>query len=67
MMVYTIPANQITHSGSSDGTLSAWKMLPNTPTYGPGAAGNLVAVGGRETSDGGTSKKVVYKYSPSAK
>ena len=45
-------------------------MLPNTPTYGPGAAvlaGNLAAVGGRETADGGASKKVLYMYSPSTK
>ena len=27
-----VPANQTTHSGSSD-TQSAWKTLPNTPTY----------------------------------
>ena len=42
----------------------------NTPTYGPGAAvlpGNLVAVGGRETSDEGASKKIVYMYLPSTK
>ena len=43
-----VPANQITHSGSSD-TQSAWKTLPNTPTYRPAAAmlaGNLLAIGG---------------------
>ena len=63
-----IPANQTTHSGSSD-TQSAWKMLPNTPTYGPAAAavlaGNLLAIGGNETSEGGADKKEVYMYSPS--
>ena len=32
-----VPANQTTHSGSSD-TQSAWKTLPNTPTYQPAAA-----------------------------
>ena len=32
-----VPANQTTHSGSSD-TQSAWKTLPNTPTYRPAAA-----------------------------
>ena len=72
MMMHTIPANQLqtTHSGSSDSTQTAWKMLPNTPTYGPGAAvlaGNLLAVGARETCDGGASKKTVYMYLPSAK
>ena len=62
-----VPANQTTHSGSSD-TQSAWKTLPNTPTYGPAAAvlaGNLLAIGGNETSDGGAAKKAVYMYSPS--
>ena len=56
-----------THSGSSD-TQSAWKTLPNTPTYELAAAvlvGNLLAIGGRETSGGGTTKKEVYMYSPS--
>ena len=62
-----VPANQTTHSGSSD-TQSAWKMLPNTPTYQPAAAvlaGNLLAIGGEETSGGGADKKEVYMYSPS--
>ena len=62
-----VPANQTTHSGSSD-TQSAWKSLPNTPTYEPAAAvlaGNLLAIGGRETSRGGVVKKEVYMYSPS--
>ena len=62
-----VPANQTTHSGSSD-TKSAWKSLPNTPTYGPAAAmlaGNLLAIGGFETSKGGADKKEVYMYSPS--
>ena len=62
-----VPANQTTHSGSSD-TQSAWKMLPNTPTYRPAAAvlaGNLLAIGGNETSEGGAPKKEVYMYSPS--
>ena len=46
-----VPANQTTHSGSSD-TQSAWKTLPNTPTYRPAAAmlaGNL-AVGGKKNT-----------------
>ena len=62
-----VPANQTTHSGSSD-TQSAWKTLSNTPTYRPTAAvlaGNLLAIGGRETSEGGASMKEVYMYSPS--
>ena len=62
-----VPANQTTHSGSSD-TRSAWKMLPNTPTYQSAAAvlaGNLLAIGGLKTSEGGVNKKEVYMYSPS--
>ena len=62
-----VPANQTTRSGSSD-TQSAWKTLPNTPTYAPAAAvlaGNLLAIGGKETSEGGAAKKEVYMYSPS--
>ena len=62
-----VPANQTTHSGSSD-TQSAWKTLPNTPTYQPPAAvlaGNLLAIGGKETFEGGAPKKEVYMYSPS--
>ena len=62
-----VPANQTTHSGSSD-TQPAWKMLPSTPTYRPAAAvlaGNLLAIGGKETSEGGAPKKEVYMYSPS--
>ena len=64
-----VPANQTTHSGSGD-TQSAWKTLPDTPTYGPAAAelaGHLLAVGGKETSDGGAASqsKKVYMYSPS--
>ena len=42
-----VPANQTTHSGSSD-TQSAWKTLPNTPTYGTVAGklgSNLLAMG----------------------
>ena len=62
-----VPAKQTTHSGSSD-TQSAWKTLPNTPTYQPAVAvlaGNLLAIGGKETSEGGAAKKEVYMYSPS--
>ena len=63
-----VPTNQTTHSGSND-TRSAWKTLPNTPTYRPTAAvlgDNLLAIGGRETSEGGGVKKEIYMYSPSA-
>ena len=58
-----VPANQTTHSGQS-----AWKILPNTPTYQPAAAvlvGNLLAIGGKEKSEGGADMKEVYMYSPS--
>ena len=62
-----VPTNQITHSGSSDNQ-SAWKTLPNTPTYQPAAAmlaSNLLAIGGNETPKEGAYKKEVYMYSPS--
>ena len=62
-----VPANQTTHSGSSD-TQSAWKTLPNTPTYRPAAvslAGSLLAAGGGENSIGEADKKEVFMYSPS--
>ena len=57
-----VPANQTIHSQS------AWKMLPNTPTYRPPAAmldEILLTLGGKETSAGETDKKEVYMYSPS--
>ena len=62
-----VPANETTYSGSSD-TLSAWKTLANTPTYAPISAvlaGNLLAIGGKETPLGGAVKKEVYMFSPS--
>ena len=62
-----VPANQTTHSGSSD-TQSAWKTLPKTPISGPAAAvlaGSLLAIGGDEISTGGANMKAVYMYSPS--
>ena len=62
-----VPVNQTTHSSNSD-TQSAWKTLPNTPTYRPVAAmlaGNLLAIGGHETSKEGVEKKEVYMYSSS--
>ena len=65
-----VPANQTTHSGNSD-TQSAWKTLPNTPTYRPAAAvlaGNFLAIGGKEIFEWrSASKKEVYMYSSSAK
>ena len=62
-----VPTKQPFHRDCSDGQ-SAWKVLPNTPTYEPAAAiltGNLLAIGGKETSYGGDDKKEVYMYSPS--
>ena len=61
-----VPANQTTHSGSS-AAQSAWKTLPDTPTYGPTAAvlaDNLFAIGGKLS---GCDRKEVYVYSPSVK
>ena len=58
-----VPANQTTHSGSSD-TQSAWRTLPNTPTYRPAAAvlaGNLLAVGGTD-EDNQFMKREIYIY-----
>ena len=60
-----VPANQTTHSGRRD-TQSAWKNLAVTPTCLPASAvlaGSLLAIGGSETSQGGTTKKEVYRYS----
>ena len=67
LLCKAVPDNQTTHSGSSS-TQSAWKTLPSTPAYGSAAAilaGNLIAIGGKETFDGGADKKKVYIYSPS--
>ena len=59
-----VPANA---TGRID-TRSTWKIrLPNTPTYRPAAAvlaGNLLAMGGFETSELGAPKREVYMYSP---
>ena len=65
-----VPSNQTIHSGSSD-TQSTWKILPNTPTYTPAVtvlAGNLLVIGGTDTSDIiiCSDRKEVYMYSPSA-
>ena len=63
-----VPANQTTHSGSSD-TQSAWKTLPNTPTYRPTAAvlaGNLLTIGETDMSEANSlAKKNICMYSPS--
>ena len=67
LLCNAVPANQTTYSGSSD-SLSAWKTLVSTPTYLPAAAmlaGNLLAIGGKEASQGGLVKKEVYMFSPS--
>ena len=61
-----VPARQ---SSSRDAPQSAWKRIADTPTYQPTAAvlaGNLLAIGGRKTSEGGADMKEVYMYSPSA-
>ena len=63
-----VPANQATQSGSSANTQSAWKTLANTPTYQPATAvlaGNLLAIGVKETPGPGPSKSVVYMFSSS--
>ena len=66
-----VPANQTTHSGSSlSDTQTAWKTLPNTPNYRSNPAvlaGNLLSIGGKETSQGGSIMKEVYVYSTSTK
>ena len=52
----------------STSTWSAWKTLPNMPTYAPAAAvlaGNLLAIGGKVKTLG-ADRKEVYTYSPSA-
>ena len=62
-----VPGNQATRGGSSD-TQSAWKTLPNTSIYRPAAAvltGNLLAIGGDESAEGGADMKEVYMYSSS--
>ena len=64
-----VPASLTTSRRGSSHTRSVWKILPNTPTYGPAAAvlaGNLLAIGGKETSNlGGKFKKEICMYSPS--
>ena len=68
---HAVPAivNQTTPSDSS-GTQSAWKTLPNTPTWFPVAgvlaAGSLFALGGRKTPERRADKKEIYVYSCSS-
>ena len=63
-----VPANQ-TNSSNRSVTQSAWKVLPNTPTYQPAAAvlaDNLFAIGGKATSkwkQGSPNKREIYMYS----
>ena len=62
--------SQKSSTGSSTKQRSSWKKLPNTPTYQPAAAvlaGNLLAIGGSESKDGGLDRKEVYMYSPFTK
>ena len=62
-----VPADQTTDNSGSN-IQSAWKILANTPNYGPAAAvlaGNLLAIGGKGSSEGELDKKEVYMFSPS--
>lgn len=62
-----VPGTQTVNTDGSD-TQSAWKILPNTPTYQPAAAvlaSNLLAVGGWKSSKAGARKQEVYMYSSS--
>ena len=63
-----VPANHSTQRVNSD-TQSAWKTLPNTPTYHSSAgilAESLLAIGGDKISTGAAAAKEVYAYSPLA-
>ena len=54
--------------GDSD-SQSAWKTLPNIPSYRPTAAivaGNLLAIGGNAACEGRAYKSEVYMYSVSS-
>ena len=58
----TMLADQMTE------TVSAWKILPRTPTFNPVGgvlAGNLLAMGGSNTSDGESPNGTIHMYSPS--
>ena len=63
-----IPADNNPMSSNSSDVHSAWKTLPNVPTYGSTSAilaGNLIAIGGNKTSKGETNRKEMYMYSSS--
>ena len=63
----TRPPTVVTVVAVSETSQSAWKTLPDTPTYRPTAAalaGHLLAIGGYKTSGGGTAEKEVYMYFP---
>ena len=67
LLYNAVPANQTKHSDRNE-IQSAWKSLPNTPTYLPAAAvlaESLFALGGKETWNGEANKKEIYMYSPS--
>ena len=74
LLCNAVPANlkETTHiTGCSSDTQSAWKTLPNTPTYIPAAAvlaDNLLAIGGArgDQADGGDDMREVYLYSTAA-
>ena len=64
-----VPADQSSPQDDDSDKKSAWTALPYyTPTYQPSAAvlaGNLLVVGGKETSEGGEDKKEIHSYSVS--
>ena len=71
LLYNAVPANQTTHSGGSSDTQSAWKTLPNTPTflYGQVAAtlaDNLLTIGGEESGEGEGNKREIYMYCPTS-
>lgn len=71
-----VPAHRTVHMRGGgivvQQTESAWKKLPNTPTYGPATAtlgGNLIAIGGVTYAKLGFSTNncsAVYMYTPSS-
>ena len=67
LVANALPADQTSSSDRGD-TQSTWKLFTNTPMYNPAAAviaGNLLAIGGRETPTGGPSTTKIHMYSPS--
>lgn len=64
-----VPAHhRTTHTDKNDTLSSAWKILPDTPTYRPAAgilAGSLLAIGGGEASISEADRRGVYMFSPS--